>query len=635
MRNVGARDYGRILIARELLEQRPAGVRRENSVARLDDATKDRLARHELPPHAPPLRPHAGKDERELALVRAGATRDDVRSLFAGEVRIESVEQLGVGRRHDADAIVVMRATQRRRVTDVGERRRVLAADVIEIGTRERAERLFASRGEREDNCRSLAPLGMTGTVAVRSRLQHDVRICAAEAERVHAGQRRRAVRVRPRLQLRHHAQPVLLEVDDRTRRVEVQRRRDLSMFQGERGFDQSRDSRSRLEMSDVGFDGADEQWLVSSAAVGEHGAERLRLLWIADGGAWSVRFDVLHVAGVDARTRQRVAQHLRLRLRARNRHAVRASVLIDRRTANDGVHRIAVFHCFRERLEHDDADAFAADVAVAACVECLAASVHRQHARLAKADRQLRREQCLHAGDDGDGTIAIAERGDGAVERGERRGARGVDGEARAAEVVHVRNPIRRDARRRARIRVRVDEMPVLRMHLDVAIVVRRNADVDADVRAGEAIRRKTGVFERRPCRLEEHAMLHVDARRFARRHAKELRVELVDVADESTPAHVDAAGLRLIGVVEAIEVEAIRGHLGDRVDAVAQQLPESLRPVAAAWESAPNADDGDLVMWRGGRARIPVVGHVSTPSRWGSTRDVGQHAARFANAP
>ena len=46
---------------------------------------------------------------------------------------------------------------------------------------------------------------------------------------------------------------------------------------------------------------------------------------------------------------------------------------------------------------------------------------------------------------------------------------------------------------------------------------------------------------------------------------------------------------------IEEAIEVEAVRRDLGDRVDAVAQQLPERSRASRAAGKSAADADDGD----------------------------------------
>ena len=133
----------------------------------------------------------------------------------------------------------------------------------------------------------------------------------------------------------------------------------------------------------------------------------------------------------------------------------------------------------------------------------------------------------------------------------------------------------------------------PVRRVHLHVAVVVRREADEDAGARAGEPVERLPGVLERLLRDLEQQPVLRIDPARLARRDAEEGGVEAVDVVDEAAPAAVHRPFVRGVGVEEAVEVEALGRNLADRVDAVAQQRPEALGRVGAAGKPAADADD------------------------------------------
>lgn len=103
---------------------------------------------------------------------------------------------------------------------------------------------------------------------------------------------------------------------------------------------------------------------------------------------------------------------------------------------------------------------------------------------------------------------------------------------------------------------------------------------------------------------------MLHVDARRFARRDAEELRVELVDVGDEAAAAHVEAPRLRRVGVEQGIEVETVAGDFGDRVHAVTQQAPERLGSVRATGKATPDPDDRDGLRGVGSDVERTIAG-------------------------
>ena len=101
-------------------------------------------------------------------------------------------------------------------------------------------------------------------------------------------------------------------------------------------------------------------------------------------------------------------------------------------------------------------------------------------------------------------------------------------------------------------------------------------------------------GVLERLPGDLEQQPLLRIHVRRLARRDAEERGVEAVDVVEEPAPAGVHLARHAGGSGRKAVGVPAVRGHLADRVDAVAQQLPEGLGP-SRAGKAAADADDGD----------------------------------------
>ena len=87
---------------------------------------------------------------------------------------------------------------------------------------------------------------------AGRRLLEHDVRVGAADAERVDGGAARRAGRGASRCSLSLTQERARREVDRRVGRLEVQARRDLPVLQRERGLDQARDAGGGVEVADV-----------------------------------------------------------------------------------------------------------------------------------------------------------------------------------------------------------------------------------------------------------------------------------------------------------------------------------------------------------------------------------------------
>src|ERR1019366_2162409 len=87
---------------------------------------------------------------------------------------------------------------------------------------------------------------------------------------------------------------------------------------------------------------------------------------------------------------------------------------------------------------------------------------------------------------------------------------------------------------------------------------------------------------------------LLRIHARSFSRRDTKEVRIELIDVLNKTTPARDNFARRRGIRIVKIVQVEAIRRNFPDCIHSVAKQIPESSR-VLCARKAAADPDYGD----------------------------------------
>ena len=282
---------------------------------------------------------------------------------FARDECVEAVHRLLACGRDDGGAMFVMCAPLRRGDGNVLQRRCVCAAKPRHVAAGELHQRLGASCAQGDH--RRARHLHMRGSVRVRlGPAKNDVRIRAAEAERVHPC-RCRTRRHGPRLEPGHHTQMPAVEIDVGIRCVEVQRRRQLAVLHTERRLDQAGDSRRGLEMTDVRLHRSDRTAFPLAPALAQHGTQCPRLDRVANRRARAVRFHVVQIRRMETRTGQRFPQHRLLRPGARHGHPVRAPILVDRTAHDDGVHLVAVGKGRRERLQHHDAGAFAADVPV------------------------------------------------------------------------------------------------------------------------------------------------------------------------------------------------------------------------------------------------------------------------------
>ncbi len=247
---------------------------------------------------------------------------------------------LAIGDRDHA-AVLEMTAAGQQRRGNILERLILMGFHVRSEPASRLVERLAAPRREHQhlradiDARRVRFPL--------RRLLDDDVRVRAADAERVHAGPARRDTRG-PRRQAICNDERALGEVDRGVGLLEAERRRDLAMLHGERRLDQAHDAGRGVEMADVGLHRADTAEPALVGGLPERLSQRLDLDRVAEVGARAMAFDVADAVGLDARQRLRLDDGFRLSGDAGREVARLArAVVVDGGCLDDGVNRIAV----------------------------------------------------------------------------------------------------------------------------------------------------------------------------------------------------------------------------------------------------------------------------------------------------
>ena len=258
----------------------------------------------------------------------------------------------------------------------------------------------------------------------------------------------------------------------------------------------------------------------------------------------------------------------------------------------------VAVGQRVGQPLQHDQAAPLAAHEAVGGRVERLAAPVGRQHARAASRS-MLTSGVSIRLTPPASASVALAaaQALAGEVDRDQRRRARGVDGQARALQPEHVRQAAGRDAVGVAGADVGVDRARAPRPSSRLGVVAAADADEHAGARcpAGRRGRCRRAPAPPRPppaaaaaagpCATASRGEMPKNCGSNRRRSSRK------------PPCRVDDLARRVgVGIVEGVDVPAVRRDLADRVAARrSQQLPERLGVVGAAGEAAADADDRD----------------------------------------
>src|SRR5215212_2985320 len=157
---------------------------------------------------------------------------------------------------------------------------------------------------------------------------------------------------------------------------IEMETGWNLTVPERECNFNQSGNAGRCFEMSDVAFHRADRAWLVRTSAFGKDGAERSGFDGISKKRATPVSFHILNLRRRCARMLVRSAQHRLLCLRAWGHQAVGAPVIVNSCTMDNGINRITISQCTRQRFEHNHRCTLASNVTIGASVERFAATI-------------------------------------------------------------------------------------------------------------------------------------------------------------------------------------------------------------------------------------------------------------------
>ena len=239
------------------------------------------------PSHPGPLRAVAGEDEGHRQVVAQCLPGERVRAGLAPGKAVDLLpEGVGAVGAHDR-AVWQPVALMGGRTDEVGHKPWILRP-VFDAGGGDLGQRLVGVGGEQQGR----AGCSLARAEDAHDRIvaaQDDVRVGAAEAEGIDAGEvRRPSVRQAPGVA--QHAEIEFVEGNIGIRRLLVQCRRNQALVQRQDGFQHAGEAGRRFEVPDVRFDRADRQGL--RPFLPQRLAQRIGLDGIADPGARAMGLD-------------------------------------------------------------------------------------------------------------------------------------------------------------------------------------------------------------------------------------------------------------------------------------------------------------------------------------------------------
>ncbi len=139
--------------------------------------------------------------------------------------------------------------------------------------------------------------------------------------------------------------------------------------------------------MAEIGFERADRKGL-RSAVHAENTTDGRRLDRIADRRTGSVSLDIVDIGGIDGGAFCQRFQHCLLGLAAGRRQRRGVAILIDHGVTDHPVDPVAIGDGTLQRLQKDEAAAFAANEAIGSFVECVDAAGRRKHVGAGEGDK-------------------------------------------------------------------------------------------------------------------------------------------------------------------------------------------------------------------------------------------------------
>ncbi len=376
------------LTAAQHLRQRPDHIRRQRPLTLRDPRRENRRGIQQLRTHPRPLRTLTRKHQHRAGPAAGGpAGVHDAGVCLARREGRQRGQQFVPVLADDHGPVVEGRTRGDQRPADVGGR----AAG----GTRGERRRLTAqalgvARGQHPWQDAGFRGASFGRCLRLRHLLQDDVGIGAGHAERGHPGSAR-VVAPRPVHRLGQQTYRAGVPLHVRGRLVDVQGGGQHAVPEGHHHLDHPGRAGRDLRVPDVGLDRAQPQRPVFGPVTPVRRQQSLRLDRITQRGPRAVRLDRIHLTCRQPRTRQRRADHPLLRRTVRRGQTVARTVLVHRRTADEGERAVAVAPRVRQFLQEQDPDALGQCHAVAAGGERLGPAVRCQRLQLAEADQRRR----------------------------------------------------------------------------------------------------------------------------------------------------------------------------------------------------------------------------------------------------
>ncbi|RPK55405.1 hypothetical protein EES42_42565 [Streptomyces sp. ADI95-17] len=297
--------------------------------------------------------------------------------------------------------------------------------------------------------------------------------------------------------------------------------------------LDDAGNAGSRLRVTEVRLDRAEQQRAVARPFLAVRGQQRLRLDGVAQRRTRAVRLDRVDVRSRQARARQRRSDDPLLGRAIGCRQTVGRAVLVDGGAAHDSQHLMAQAPCVGQALHQEHAHALGPARAVGSRRERLAAAVGGEAALAAEVHERARGRHHRHATGQRHRALALAQRLHRQVQGDQGRRAGRVNGHGGAFEPEGVGHAAGDDAARVADADERLDAVGYGTEPGRVVVV--HEAREDARTAAAQRRRVDARALERLPGGLQEEPLLRVHRQRLARRDPEEARVEVARPVEEA----------------------------------------------------------------------------------------------------
>ncbi|GAA3851406.1 hypothetical protein GCM10022227_05840 [Streptomyces sedi] len=337
--------------------------------------------------------------------------------------------------------------------------------------------------------------------------------------------------------------------------------------------LDDPADAGSGDGVADVGLQRAQQQGTFGVPVPAVGGQQRPRLDRVPEPGTGAMRLHRVHLAGGEARVRQRGADDALLGGTVRRRQPVGRPVLVHGGAAHHGEYPVPVAAGVGEPFDDEQADALRPGGAVGRRRERLDPPVGRQTALAAEVDKATGRAGDGDAAGQRQLGLAAPHRVDGQVEGDQGRGAGGVHRERRALKAEGVGDAAGGDAAELAGHQIALKLLGPRKAE----IALLDHAGEDAGARAAQRRRVDPGVLQRLPGGLQQQPLLGVHRQRLAGGDAEEVGVEERRPFQESGLPGVGGAEVVGVRVVERVQVPAaVLGERADPVPALGDQPPQ-----------------------------------------------------------